>query len=449
MISLRRLLTGYLLATLLLTLLGVSSGVYWMVSRHLFRANEVRLRSQLRLAPHQDRPLQLPLPVAGQYAGPQLLVRVFDEQGRLVDQAGGPPDLPDMRPDMLEELRQSSRYSRLYPSHNRHEGWMMLGVKVVDRQGHWAGMVEVGTGTRPAQDLLRALGFYLVVCTAVGLGLGTLACGWLARRVGRPVEELAKVARTIAAGDWQSRADEGVGPTEVRSLASDFNAMVTRLNESLETQRRFVADASHELKTPLTSVGAMAEILETHDVDELNRGRALAVIGREVERMELLVNDLLTLSRIDHPEQEPEPLELVPESKKLLEEYQLRYPNLNWQLEPCPPVRIAAQHWQRLVRNLLDNALRYTPLEKSVLFQLSPGVLLQVIDQGQGIPSDALPHLFKRFYRADQSRARSSGGTGLGLAIVNSIVHKAGGSIEVQSRLGQGTTVSVRLPEAK
>jgi len=446
--SLRRLLTGYLLATLLLTLLGVSGGVYWMVSRHLFHSTEIRLRSQLGVPPRHDPPLLLPLPPASRFATPQLVVRIYDPQGKLLDQAGGPPDRPEVRPDMLDELRQSARSSRLYPSHNRHEGWMMLGVKVLDERGALAGIVEIGTGTHPSQDLLRALGFYLALCTTLGLALGTLACGWLARRLGKPVEDLARVARSIAAGDWQARADDRDGPSEVRSLAGDFNAMVSQLNESLETQRRFVADASHELKTPLTSVGAMAEILETHDLDELNRARALAVIGREVERMESLVNDLLTLSRLDHPDPEPPTLDLAAESKNLLEEYRLRHPNLSWQLECSAGVRIAPQHWQRLLRNLLDNALRYTPADRSVCLRLGPGVLLEVQDQGEGIAAEALPHLFKRFYRADQSRARASGGTGLGLSIIQAIVIRAGGSIQIQSQVGEGTLVSVRLPEA-
>ena len=447
MISLRRLLTGYLLATLLLTLIGVSGGVYWLVSRHLFHANEARLRGQLGMTRHSEA-FSLPLPGASRYATPQLLVRVYDASGKRLEQAGGPPqDPPDARPDMLEKLSQSKRASLLYPGHNHHEGWMFLAVKVLDAQGHYAGAIEIGTGTRPSQDLMRALAGYLVLCTALGLALGTAACGLLARRVGGPVEELAEAARLVAAGDWQARANETTGPSEVRSLAADFNAMVGQLRESLETQRRFAADASHELKTPLTSVGAMAEILETHDVDPANRNRALVVIGREVERMEHLVNDLLTLSRLEHPDQEAAPLELASEIQGLLDEYRLRRPNLSWKLTPNLRVRIAPQHWQRLVRNLLDNALRYTPADRNVSVVLKSGVLLEVRDEGEGIAEEALPHLFKRFYRADVSRARASGGTGLGLSIVQTITHNAGGQVEIASSPGQGTTVTVRLPE--
>lgn len=446
MINLRRLLTGYLLATLLLTLIGVSGGVYWLVSRHLFHANEARLRGQLGLTRHAGA--LSAMPSASRYATPQLLVRTYDAQGKLLEQAGGPPaDPPEARPDMLAKLHQGNRASLLFPSHNRHEGWMFLAVKVVDAQGRDAGTLEIGTGTRPAHDLMRALAGYLVLCTALGLALGTVACGLLARRVGGPVEDLAEAARAVAAGDWQARADEATGPSEVRSLAADFNAMVGQLRESLETQRRFAADASHELKTPLTSVGAMAEILETHDVDPANRNRALVVIGREVERMEHLVNDLLTLSRLEHPDQEAAPLELAGEIRGLLDEYRLRRPNLSWELAADLRVRIAPQHWQRLVRNLLDNALRYTPAERSVSLLLKPGVVLEVRDEGEGIPEEALPHLFKRFYRADVSRARASGGTGLGLSIVQTIVHNASGRVEIASRPGEGTVVIVRLPE--
>lgn len=449
MTSLRRLLSGYLLATLLLTLVGVSGGVYWLVSRHLFHANEMRLRSQLGLGRHSNA-FSVPLPASGRYATPQLTVRVFGADGRLLEQAGGPPqDGPETRPDRLEQLRRSNRTSLVYPSHNRHEGWLMLAVKVLDTRGEWAGAIEIGTGTRPSQDLMRALSGYLILCTAVGLALGSLACALLARRVGGPVENLAATARSVAAGDWQARAEAHVGPSEVRSLATDFNAMVGQLRDSIETQRRFVADASHELKTPLTSIGAMAEILETHQVDEVNRQRALAVIGKEVERMEHLVTDLLTLSRLEHPDQEAPALEFADAITPLLEEYRLRRPNLTWELTPQLWAHIEAQHLQRLLRNLLDNALLYTPADKPVSVRLARGVVLEVCDEGEGIPEEALPHVFKRFYRADGSRARASGGTGLGLSIVQTIVHNAGGSVQISSLLGTGTTVTVRLPEAR
>ncbi len=440
--SLRRLLASHLLVTLLLTLIGVSGGVYWMVSRHLYRGYDLRL-----LAAVGRRPVAPPLPSAAHYADQQTSVRVYDAEGRVVGQAGGPAaDPPRARPDILQELRRSGRPWRPYASHNRHENWRMLLVKVSDLDGHWAGALEIGVGTRPAQDLLRALGGYLLLCTSLGMALGGLACGLLARKVGRPVEDLAETARSIAAGDWQARADELAGPMETRSLARDFNAMVARLRESFETQRRFVADASHELKTPLTSLGAMAEILEGHEMDEDTKKRALAVIGREVDRMEQLVSDLLTLSRLEHSEKDPEPLELSVPLVDLLEEYRLRRSRLEWQVAPEVRVRISPGHWQRLVRNLLDNAIHYTPEEKAIQLRLEANGTLVVADQGQGIAEKDLPHLFRRFYRADLSRARESGGTGLGLSIVEGIVQQAGGEIQLASVLGEGTTVTVKLP---
>lgn len=440
--NLRRLLASHLLVTLLLTLIGVSGGVYWMVSRHLYRGYDLRLRAAVG-----RRPVAPPLPSAAHYADQQTSVRVYDVEGRVVSQAGGPAaDPPLARLEVFQELRRSGRPWLPYASHNQHENWRMLLVRVSDFNGQWAGALELGVGTRPAQDLLRALGGYLLLCTSLGMALGGLACGLLARKVGRPVEDLAETARSIAAGDWRARADEQAGPAETRSLARDFNAMVSRLRESFETQRRFVADASHELKTPLTSLGAMAEILEGHEMDEETKKRALAVIGREVDRMEGLVSDLLTLSRLEHSDQEPELLDLSAPLVDLLEEYRLRRSSLIWEVEPGVLAHLQLGHWQRLVRNLLDNAIQYTPEDKDISLRLEKDGTLVVADQGQGIAENDLPHLFRRFYRADPSRARESGGTGLGLSIVEGIVEKAGGQIQLASILGEGTTVTVKLP---
>ena len=224
----------------------------------------------------------------------------------------------------------------------------------------------------------------------------------------------------------------------------------------LEVLRRdFVANASHELKTPVAAVRALAETLLTALPDDPEAGRQFAErIAREAERLDVLARDLLDLSRVERGTLDVEPVDLVGLAKEVVGGYEdlatERRVRLRSELQQVSMRGDRAQ-LGLLLSNLLDNALRHTPAKGTVCVRLDAAesrALLQVADTGEGIPARELPRVFERFYRVDKARARQTGGTGLGLAIVRHVAEAHGGTVRVDSELGRGSTFTVALPVA-
>jgi two-component system phosphate regulon sensor histidine kinase PhoR len=225
----------------------------------------------------------------------------------------------------------------------------------------------------------------------------------------------------------------------------------------LEVLRRdFVANASHELKTPVAAVRALAETLLTALPDDPEAGRRFAErIAREAERLDALARDLLDLSRVERGTLDVEPVDLVGLVKEVVGGYadraEERRIRLDTELQPGVAMRGDRAQLGLLLSNLVDNALRYTQNRGKVcvrLETLETRAVLQVADNGRGIPSSELTRIFERFYRVDKARARQTGGTGLGLAIVRHVVEGHGGSVDVESELGRGSTFTINLPVA-
>jgi two-component system phosphate regulon sensor histidine kinase PhoR len=225
----------------------------------------------------------------------------------------------------------------------------------------------------------------------------------------------------------------------------------------LEVLRRdFVANASHELKTPVAAVRALAETLLTALPEDPEAGRRFAVrIGREAERLDVLARDLLDLSRVERGTLDVEPVDLVGLVKEVVGGYadraEERRIRLSTELRPNVAVRGDRAQLGLLLSNLIDNALRYTPAKGTICVRLDATEgrsVLQVADTGEGIPAGELPRIFERFYRVDKARDRQTGGTGLGLAIVRHVAEAHGGEVRVDSELSRGSTFTVTLPVA-
>ena len=225
----------------------------------------------------------------------------------------------------------------------------------------------------------------------------------------------------------------------------------------LEVLRRdFVANASHELKTPVAAVRALAETLLTALPDDPEAGRRFAErIARETERLDALAGDLLDLSRVERGTLDVEPVDLVGLVKEVVGGYadraEERRIRLDAELQPAVAMRGDRAQLGLLLSNLIDNALRYTPAKGTVRVRLDAAegrAVLQVADNGEGIPASELPRIFERFYRVDKARTRQTGGTGLGLAIVRHVAEAHGGAVRVGSELGRGSTFTVTLPLA-
>jgi two-component system phosphate regulon sensor histidine kinase PhoR len=225
----------------------------------------------------------------------------------------------------------------------------------------------------------------------------------------------------------------------------------------LEVLRRdFVANASHELKTPVAAVRALAETLLTALPDDPEAGRRFALrIAREAERLDILARDLLDLSRVERGTLDVEPVDLAGLVKEVVSGYadraEERRIKLGTELQPGVAMRGDRAQLGLLLSSLVDNALRYTAANGSVCVRLEPAesrAVIQVSDTGQGIPASELSRIFERFYRVDKARARQTGGTGLGLAIVRHVAEAHGGTVRVDSELARGTTFTVTLPVA-
>lgn len=311
----------------------------------------------------------------------------------------------------------------------------------------------------PAWDpTLRRLLLIEVIAVSGALALMVGFGPKLAERALRPLKSVSTVAGELRRGRLESRVnlpDLKSRRDEVGEVASSFDAMAESLEslfeaerESKETLRRFVADASHELRTPLTSVLGYLDVLEeSGDTDPTVRHRALKAIREEGGRMACLVEDLLVLARLDAKREMS--VELV-DLFALVREAADNYPGRRIELVSNGldvPVLAAPEALRWVVSNLISNAVKHTPPEKRIVVSVDREgreAVLRVADEGTGIPEDALPHVFERFYRAESSRTGE--GSGLGLSIARETVEALEGRIEVESAPGEGSTFTVRLP---
>ncbi len=293
-----------------------------------------------------------------------------------------------------------------------------------------------------------------VVMLVLALIIGVLLTG----RTLRPMRRLTATAEQLASGDLTARSRLTPSSDEVGQLASSFDHMADRIQEAFAAQqdsesqvRRFIADASHELRTPVTALKGYIDVLRRgagRDPGALDA--ALEAMSNESERMRVLVLDLLTLARLDaRRESHPEDFDLNGTVDALLDEGVPGMPEHVQRAYAVAPLLVHADRGavSTIIRNLLVNACKYAhgaPQRWSTAVEQG-WVKLEVHDDGPGIPAADLGHVFERFYRGEKTRAREEGGSGLGLSIVQALARAQGGDVAIQSTEGAGTTVTVWL----
>jgi heavy metal sensor kinase len=327
--------------------------------------------------------------------------------------------------------------------------------------GDQFGAIFAGADTRSAELRLEQLLLTIVIAFFVGVVPAILVGAWIAGRALDPVDRMITEVREITDGrSLHRRLAVPMERDEVGRLAETLNQMMTRLERSFAALRRFTADASHELKTPLTVVRAGVERAITRPGVPPETLAPLEETLQEVNRMTELLDSLLTLARADEGRadlhREPvdlrEIIEEAGETGELLAED--AGVGIEIRLPPQPVVlSVDRSRVRQLALNLIENAVKYTPRGGQVSVELAGNdgrVVFTVADTGIGIAPGDLPHVFDRFWRADSARTRTSerAGTGLGLAICKWIAEAHGGTIEVQSRPGRGTTFTVGLPRS-
>ncbi len=383
------------------------------------------------------------------------VVRLWDRGRRTVYRQELVPGLPTADVATLEAVLAGQ--SEYRTEHAGDGTSVRLYAEPVRDRGKIIGVIQVGRSEAQLEAFLARL-------RLLGAGgvLAALALGWagghvLAAWALTPVDRITRAAERIGAHLLSERLAPPPTDDELGRLVAAFNGMIGRLDQAFQRERRFTADASHELRTPLASIRTQTEVALDRPRDPERDARVLASIRDESERLGRLVDDLLALARADAGQ----PLELRPvdleeivadASARIAPRARERGLRLTVNVAETGPVRGDATWLTQALVNLLDNAVRHTPPGGQVALSLTAapgGALLEVADTGEGIAAEHLPHLFQRFYRVDQARARAGGGVGLGLAICDWVASAHGGRLSVDSQLGQGTAVRLWLPSAR
>ncbi|HEU4683991.1 MAG TPA: ATP-binding protein [Nitrospira sp.] len=313
----------------------------------------------------------------------------------------------------------------------------------------------------PLRFLDQALNGLLVVLVTASLGIAVLAwwaSNWLTHQTLIPIEVLSATAMNITqSSSLITRLSLKAGYEEFQHLAEAFNAMMDRIQRMVESQRRFVADAAHEIQTPLTALKGNLEVAFRKNRRASEYRETLIANLTSVERLMNLCRSLITLTRLAAADLRPvmKPVPLNPLLEELIGELQViaedRGIALTLEGEPALCALGNPEQLHRVFLNLLDNAIRHTPTHGRVHVHLKrerSRVEVAVSDTGEGIPPEHLPRIFDRFYRVDTSRSQEQGGAGLGLAIVKEIADAHGATIHVESVLGKGSCFTISFPRS-
>ena len=365
-------------------------------------------------------------------------------------------------------------------------------MEVKGEQRKLEGFAQLSVSMAPLYTEMRRTWVSLVAAGAVVLVATALVSLLLARQVAGPIQNLTAVTEAVAGGNLDQRVSP-TGPDEIERLSRAFNLMAEQVQEMLARQQAFVANAAHELRSPLAGLQLRIEMLQRHGQEKPELAeRYLRQMEHEIEHLRRLVDHLLLLSRLDEGQKMPRSqLDLAPILYELADEMGplARAAGLDLQVDVPPHLPAVAANvdpMRMVMRNLLDNAIKYTPAGGRIVLRATaeglqpgdqlmwhhqhddgaeklsssfvvgrsshdtekPAVLIQVADTGPGIAAEHLPHIFDRFYRVSATRSHSQGGAGLGLSLVRSIVEAHGGQVEIHSEPGQGSTFTLRLPMA-
>ena len=459
-----RLTAGYAISGLLTVFLA-TAGLYLVLvseldrSTDLFLADKVNvLRTMLRERPgdldglHEEIELES---AARRYE--QFYIRLLDQQGNLLMATPGMADQLDMPRFTAQLSGRRDRAASLKGKHGRIFRVTSAAVPVGSSTLR-TDTIQVAVDVSQKEELLARYRRWFGAIMLATLVVFPLAGYQIARRGIRPVEEMATTARHITSTNLHERIRTEGYPVELASLAHTFNQMLDRLEESFERISRFSADIAHDLRTPVNNIRGEAEVAlaRARTVDEYRD--VLGSCLEEAVRLSDLIGDLLFLARAESPltHLHRAPVDVNELLGGMREYYEASAAeggvSLTAALAAEPLIaELDRTLIQRAVGNLIANAVAHTPPGGAVILGANTegaGIRIEVSDTGAGIPPEALPRVFDRFYRVDTSRSQVSGGTGLGLSIVQSIMLLHGGCAEIASQPGRGTRVTLHIPAA-
>jgi len=449
--------TIWYLVVLALLLIALSAGVYFYLSRSLYRNldNSLELRStQLRSI--QDILESIRQGEFQEQLG-EIVILYFYSGGQLAEVSPRGISIPVNDETVSQAIGGTSSFTTIQTTEGERLRLFAVPININilgPPPGIQPAALVIARSTRQIDHALAGLVRTFIVAVPLALVLAAAGGIFLASRALKPVDEIAQTAQEIEGSDLSRRINVNT-KDELGRLAATLNAMIGRLERAFQRQKQFTSDASHELRTPLAVIEAESSLALQKERARSEYRQSLETISQEAKQMSSLVDRLLFLARADAGKEQwnfiqvnlgklvdnlSTDIEILCQEKGLL--FQLSHiENL--------VVKGDEARLRGLFMNLLNNAIIYTPSQGTISVSLRREGQMAVVaikDTGAGIPAGDIPLIFERFYRVDKSRSRAEGGSGLGLAICRYIAEAHGGRIEVESKVGVGSTFSVWLP---
>lgn len=378
---------------------------------------------------------------------PEVGVRITDAAGKTVGTSG----------ETVSGLPAPSSNIGVPTKSELHDRHLIIENSRIVKNGEPIGYLQVSYDMSAEYRFIKLLFAFLAFADLLGVALSVFAGILLSRRALRPIDRLTSAAKRISVSDLDQRVEVGAADDELSRLAATFNEMIERLQQSFQKQNRFVADASHELRTPIAVIKGYADLIDQWAKDDPKvLAESVVAIRKEAKNMTGLIEELLFLARGDSGKlklhKEDFPVSVLFE--ELIEESWLIAPDHRFESSAPSGLLIHADRrlLKQALRALLDNAVKYTPENGDIRLEAEEAerqVILRVRDTGIGIPEGERAKLFDRFYRVDKARSREKGGSGLGLSIVKWIVDVHNGTVRIEGNPEGGTNIVIQLPASR
>ncbi|BCJ87776.1 HAMP domain-containing sensor histidine kinase [Effusibacillus dendaii] len=378
---------------------------------------------------------------------PNQMIRILDNQGQ--------PVLTVSNQFSAEQVKPQVATSAQTAMTEQYDGNLLIS-RIPLQSASFSGTLEIVWALKSFDQLVELAFAIMVIGGGVAVAISGFGGYLLARQLVNPVKTITATMRKIRDNGLGERVQFHDNGDELSELALIFNEMMDRLERSFLQQKRFVEDASHELRTPISIIEGHLSLLNRWGKNDPNiLEESLASATQEVKRLKLLVMELLDLSKSDSLPSLSEvpaiqPVDII---QRTVDSMQFLHEDFTFDCElsaiGTATIRIKPNHLTQILLILLDNAVKYSDKEKKIVVHGSRAnhfLSLQIRDFGEGIPESDLPYVFDRFYRVDKSRSREKGGNGLGLSIAKRLVSHYHGDIRIESKLGTGTTVTMLFP---
>jgi heavy metal sensor kinase len=449
--------TIWYLLVLAVLLIALSTGVYFYLSRSLYRNldNSLEIRStQLRSI--EDILESIRQGEFQEQLG-EIVILYFYSGGQLVEVSPRGISIPVDDETVSQTIDGTSSFTTIQTTEGERLRLFAVPININilgPPPGIQPAALVIARSTRQIDNAIARLVRTFIVAVPLALALAAAGGIFLARRALKPVDKIAQTAQEIEESDLSRRINVNT-KDELGRLAAMLNAMIGRLERAFQRQKQFTSDASHELRAPLAVIEAESSLALQKERPPNDYRQSLETISKEAKQMSSLIDQMLILARADAGKEQWNFTQV--DLGKLINdlstdiEVLCQEKGLSFQLGHTEDLVVKGDEakLRGLFMNLLDNAVRYTHSPGAISVSLrreGQMAVVAITDTGVGIPAEDIPLIFERFYRIDKSRSRTEGGSGLGLAIAQHIAEAHGGKIEVESKVGTGSTFSVWLP---